>query len=114
MPYVFNYPALSGPSANLFSSDEGDIEVNESTTDDVKLIAKWPVLQSGRGVSSPPFFVRASSSTELVMEATIFSSLARPFKLGVSIAVQVEKRSMTWREILETAGEAIPDKDDAS
>ena len=87
---------LTGESV---ASDDGSLQVLP-TQSEVKLVAKWPVVQGGRTVHSPDFVVRSLESGKFTLDATMYSSSSRPLSFSVDGEVDVTNVEMSWRDIL--------------
>jgi len=113
---LINPPALSWPSpqqqyllTNIFTQDPlhasmqipGQVTVRNISEDEWRMEADVPVVQAQRTVYLTGFFtVAATEDSNLVFDATVYSSDALPFALSTELKVRVKEQEMSYHEIL--------------
>ncbi len=106
--YTTSYTGYPFFAAGQESSGDARLTVITDPTVPIKLVAEWLVLQSGRQVASRQFYITATESTKLSLDGTVYSSASSKFSRTITADVEVRNVTMTWREIFENAGEALP------
>lgn len=97
------------PYGDEMFNDDGTFHVVAGDSSGRRFVAQWPVVQSGRRVVSPSFYISAKQSTKVEFGAVAYSSTTRPFTLSETIDVECREIVFTWRQILENAGIEVPD-----
>lgn len=79
---------------------DGSIELDAG--DDSKMEIEFPVVQPQRTVfSTNEFWLSVNESCTITLDATAYSSSAKPFSTQTRIDAVVERDELTYREILD-------------
>ncbi len=96
-------------STILFSNDsqKHKPKISQIGTSEWAIEFEMPVVQVGRKVLSEIFYLKATNSTSLHFEGTIYSSNSKPFLLEQDLEMEMIEKELPYRDILKMAGEEI-------
>ncbi|MFC4150574.1 hypothetical protein ACFO0M_30345 [Micromonospora mangrovi] len=102
--YQESYGMITGniSISQPFLRPSSKFNVSRSRPDEWRMELELPVVQAQRTVvTEHAFWINAESDCDVLFDATIYSSDSTPFPAQVKLAVRVERRDMTWQEIVK-------------